>query len=69
VPGRAGGFGYGVSLAFAYLCVPAKLRKRFFFEKKEAKNFRSCGRWRRSRQGPQFSESFLLLFFKKEALT
>ncbi len=42
--------------------------KRFFFEKKEAKNF--CFRVLVATPVPvpAFSKSFLLLFFKKEAL-
>jgi hypothetical protein len=46
-------------------------RKRFFFEKKNQKTFRPCGArgfsrgwwWARASR-----KSFLLLFFKKEAL-
>jgi hypothetical protein len=42
-------------------------RKRFFFEKKEAKNFAS--RARAIREGRRRTmKSFLLLFFKKEGL-
>jgi len=42
-------------------------RKRFFFEKKKQKTFMYCGLWQERANAPR-SESFLLLFFKKEVL-
>jgi len=36
--------------------------------KKKQKNFDSLGDWERLSPNPTFSRSFLLLFFKKEAL-
>jgi hypothetical protein len=41
--------------------------KRFFFEKKKQKTFANLGHWRFQQHGPK-TKSFLLLFFKKEAL-
>jgi hypothetical protein len=40
-------------------------RKRYFFEKKVAKNFDSCGPWQRRRQIPQ-DQKFLGYFFSKK---
>jgi hypothetical protein len=43
-------------------------RKRFFFEKKRSKKLSLLGAATRSVPQPAVNESFLLLFFKKEAL-
>jgi hypothetical protein len=47
--------------------VMGRRRKRFFFEKKKQKTFGPAGLGTTSPQ-PPVSKSFLLLFFKKEAL-
>jgi hypothetical protein len=43
-------------------------RKRFFFEKKKQKTFANWGPWQ-ARANARRTKSFLLLFFKKEALS
>jgi hypothetical protein len=49
--------------------VGKKVSKRFFFEKKKQKTFINRGRWPLHGQSPGIqARSFLLLFFKKEAL-
>jgi riboflavin synthase alpha subunit len=49
----------------ARTCSAQQKRKRFFFEKKEAKNLWSCGMWECCCLGPQ-DKVFLLLFVHKK---